>query len=417
MAANDPMLVPRITRMINGAYEYERVSEEDIENRLEMGDAGPRANRVLHLAHRDGQLVGSCSSTHQPPWTAEGCGHWGLLVVDTAHQGTGVASALVKAAEERLAGACQHVQIEYDYLAGDEQSERLMKLYEGKYGFTCVQPVRRRGGGQSQFRKCVKELPRRLVAAQRPLHLRRIAESLSCQLAVEVDDQPGEIDRVGQTRRLHAIPAACRLAPLNGRQACVLLYNAADSTYTAQVLPLSTEERLRRRGRGGGGEGGGAGGGGGSGSGHGGGGLAQGVADTAVDVSDALAAAAEMPVEGSLVEGRLVEDSLVEDSLVEDEATEPASAPLLRKRVRIRGLTSRRDLNGASGVATSYDPSTRRYGVKLDTPQSGQVKVRNVNLAAVADGDVSIHDAEQEEEETAADPYKGMLIRVRASCL
>ena len=66
-----------------GATKYERVDEDDVENRLEMGDAGARANRVLHLATRGGSLVGCCSSTFQPGWTPEGCGHWGLLVVHT----------------------------------------------------------------------------------------------------------------------------------------------------------------------------------------------------------------------------------------------------------------------------------------------------------------------------------------------
>ena len=72
------------------------------------------ANRVLHLAFREGHLLGCCSSTLQPPWTpwtepltrscgpGRTCGHWGLLSVHPDAQGTGVASALIAAAERRL---------------------------------------------------------------------------------------------------------------------------------------------------------------------------------------------------------------------------------------------------------------------------------------------------------------------------
>ena len=124
MARDNPLLIERITRMVNGAYleanrellppgtdRYNRVSDDDVQNRLAMGDAGPHANRVLHLAYRGDTLVGCCSSTIQPPWTQEGCGHWGLVVVDKPAQGTGVASALVQAAECRLAGQCAQIQV------------------------------------------------------------------------------------------------------------------------------------------------------------------------------------------------------------------------------------------------------------------------------------------------------------------
>ena len=80
MVQHDATLVHRIATMVNTAYfeqlkellpagttSYERICEEDVYDRLEMGDAGARANRVLHLAKRDGQLVGACSSTFQPP--------------------------------------------------------------------------------------------------------------------------------------------------------------------------------------------------------------------------------------------------------------------------------------------------------------------------------------------------------------
>jgi GNAT superfamily N-acetyltransferase len=137
LAEQDPTLAQRITTMVNTSYTraladqlppggvYERTSVPDVLSRLSMGDDGARANRVLHLAWRREQLVGICSSTYQPPWCEEGCGHWGLVVVDVSAQGTGVASALVRAAEERLAGACEQIQIEYEYTPGHEYSERL----------------------------------------------------------------------------------------------------------------------------------------------------------------------------------------------------------------------------------------------------------------------------------------------------
>jgi len=42
------------------------------------------ANRVLHLAYRNGKLLGCCSSTLQPPWTPRTGQIWsvGFLVVD-----------------------------------------------------------------------------------------------------------------------------------------------------------------------------------------------------------------------------------------------------------------------------------------------------------------------------------------------
>jgi len=93
--------------MINEAYStalkevlqggvYERVDEEDIFDRLSMGDSGMAfSNRVLLLAFIENRMVGCISSTYSPPWTPEGCGHWGLLVTDVKEQRKGVAKALV----------------------------------------------------------------------------------------------------------------------------------------------------------------------------------------------------------------------------------------------------------------------------------------------------------------------------------
>ena len=96
MAVSDPHLIHSITEMVNHSYyhalkellppsqtSYERLSEEDVTDRLEMGDAGARANRVLHLAYREATVVGCCSSTYQPPWTPDGCGHWGARATHT----------------------------------------------------------------------------------------------------------------------------------------------------------------------------------------------------------------------------------------------------------------------------------------------------------------------------------------------
>ena len=260
MATAEPSLVRRITDMINGSYfealrellppsatSYERVSTGDVINRLEMGDAGARANRVLHLAFRGETLVGCCSSTYQPPWTPDGCGHWGLLVVHKDAQGTGVASALIGAAERRLAGACSHVQIEYDYTPGDAHSEKLMGMYETKHGFRCstAPPRRRRRGAddapvESQFRKCHKKLPPRLVTEQRPVHLRGIRESFVSQLPdagarlTAGLHQPGGVDRVGRVVTLRGLTQ--HAAAYNGRRARVL-YFSADGTYAVAVEP------------------------------------------------------------------------------------------------------------------------------------------------------------------------------------
>merc|ERR1711924_589281 len=94
----------------------------------------------------------------------EGCGHWGLLVVDAGHQGTGVANALVQAAELRLATACEEIQIEYEFTEGHDFSNRLMSWYEGKLGFRCTSGYRRGSKGSTTFRKCRKRIPEAEVA-------------------------------------------------------------------------------------------------------------------------------------------------------------------------------------------------------------------------------------------------------------
>ncbi|OLQ06587.1 Dynein regulatory complex protein 1 [Symbiodinium microadriaticum] len=159
MEAQDGTLIPRLASMVNRAYGYRRISEHDVRSRVAMGDGGGCANRVLHLAFRDSQLVGCCSSTIQPPFTCCGCGHWGLMVVDPAAQGSGVASALAVAAEQRLARAgCVAVQIEYQFTVGDEFCERLRGWYEGQLGFRCLTGAPSAVTGSREFRLCHKWL-------------------------------------------------------------------------------------------------------------------------------------------------------------------------------------------------------------------------------------------------------------------
>ena len=147
-----------VSSMVNSAYGYGRLSPHEVLHRLAMGDAGDDANRVLHLAWRESQLVGCCSSTLSVPWAPRGCGHWGLLVVAVEAQGTGVASALVAAAEARLhASGLASVQIEYEYTCGDPQSERLLAWYEGALGFHGG-GAPTRSAGRTEFRRCRKRL-------------------------------------------------------------------------------------------------------------------------------------------------------------------------------------------------------------------------------------------------------------------
>eukprot|EP00929_Paragymnodinium_shiwhaense_P001400 TRINITY_DN101631_c0_g1_i1.p1 TRINITY_DN101631_c0_g1~~TRINITY_DN101631_c0_g1_i1.p1 ORF type:complete len:231 (+),score=52.30 TRINITY_DN101631_c0_g1_i1:52-744(+) len=157
MVEDDDGFVKRLTDVINAAYGTYRVDEYEMQERIAASDSG--RNRVLHLAFRGDVLVGCCSSTLQPPWTCWGVGHWGLLAVDPAAQGGGVASALVAAAEDRLRQAgCGAVQIEYKYRAGDAAKERLFQWYEQKLGYACWSGAPSQSPGQRQFRICHKRL-------------------------------------------------------------------------------------------------------------------------------------------------------------------------------------------------------------------------------------------------------------------
>ena len=151
--ARSPSFVRELVSMVNRAYGHHRLGEYEARHRLRAGKQRPGRNRVLHVAMRDGKLVGCCSSTLFTPWCAPGCGHWGLLVVDPAAQGSGVASALVQAAERRLsAEGLTTAGIEYSYRAGEPLSERLLAWYEDRLQY--VGPRHRESG----FRMCRKRL-------------------------------------------------------------------------------------------------------------------------------------------------------------------------------------------------------------------------------------------------------------------
>jgi GNAT superfamily N-acetyltransferase len=248
MARADPTLVARIAQLVNRAYtaqlkdllpegqEYTRLDEEDVEDRLEMGDAGPRANRVLHLAWRGGELVGACSSTLQPPWTEEGCGHWGLMAVDPCAQGTGVASTLVRAAEARVASRQTEIQIEYEYTHGHAPSQRLMDWYEGKLGYECVSGGFRRRM-QTEFRKCRKLVPPELARTSRAAYLRELRELIAADLAAaeqpEAAAEPEEDDLlVGREVTLVGLSAK---PELNGSGGVVLQRDSQSGRWGVQL--------------------------------------------------------------------------------------------------------------------------------------------------------------------------------------
>jgi GNAT superfamily N-acetyltransferase len=204
LAETDPSIVSKIESAINRAYShsmadelmpgqvYRRVSRGDVVHRLGMGDDGLQANRVLHLAWRGDQLVGACSSTFQPPWTPSGCGHWGLLSVLPEAQGTGVASALVRAAELRLASVCDKIQIEYEYTPGHKYSDRLLQWYEGKCGFVCPYGAPR-PGMSSQFRKCFKPISGELKAQGRLHQMRMLREHMAQELREVEEEEAGAL--------------------------------------------------------------------------------------------------------------------------------------------------------------------------------------------------------------------------------
>lgn len=201
--------VQRISEIVNTAYssvgKHKRLDTYDVMDRLEMGDAGVRANRVLHLAYKGDLLVGCASSTFSPGWTGEGCGHWGLLAVDPAHQGAGIATALVLAAERRLATTCEAIQIEYQHTEGDEFSHRLMRWYEDKLGFDGG--PRRQRPGTTSFRRCVKPIPEEEQKRGRQRRLEEFHKWLVEQL-IEAGGSPTEGGAAALEKKTSSVSAS-----------------------------------------------------------------------------------------------------------------------------------------------------------------------------------------------------------------
>jgi GNAT superfamily N-acetyltransferase len=102
--------VPEIVRVINLAYRVEdffkvgdRTSADDIRRRM----SEPNATIVVVDDERGG-LSGAVWLEIPGPH-----GHFGMLSVDPAHQGKGIARALIQGVEERCkAAGCSHVDIE-----------------------------------------------------------------------------------------------------------------------------------------------------------------------------------------------------------------------------------------------------------------------------------------------------------------
>jgi len=91
--------------------------------------------------------------------------------VDVEYQGQGIASALVAAAEKRLASACEEIQMEYEFDPRDPESVRLRSWYEGKLGFVC-RSAGSRGG--PEFRKCRKRIPEEIQRTEQRDRFRSI---------------------------------------------------------------------------------------------------------------------------------------------------------------------------------------------------------------------------------------------------
>mmetsp|Transcript_16551 Transcript_16551/g.53071 ORF Transcript_16551/g.53071 Transcript_16551/m.53071 type:complete len:367 (-) Transcript_16551:200-1300(-) len=184
-------LEDRLADMIDRSYRAvegtgpRMLHQQPVSARLQMGDGGTRANRVLHVAFRDGEAVGCISSSFATLWTETGVGHWGLLVVDPAARGSGVGSALVAAAERRLAEECHEIRIEYDFFPGRPHSERLRAWYQ-RCGYLRVGGQPKDGPPGSEFCFCHKGIADEARARGR---LRRLAAE-RVQIAAELEALP-----------------------------------------------------------------------------------------------------------------------------------------------------------------------------------------------------------------------------------
>lgn len=195
LAAKMPGLADRLTAIIVGAYEAagsegpRMLDMQPVSERLAMGDRrASRSNRVLHVALRGGEAVGCISSSFHTLWTEVGIGHWGLLAVDVAAQGTGVGSALVAAAERRIAEECQQVHIEYDFMPGDPHTERLRAWYEAR-GYRRLGGRRSPGPPGSEFCFCRRPLSEEELRQGRARRLRAERDHLAAELSTLRDGE------------------------------------------------------------------------------------------------------------------------------------------------------------------------------------------------------------------------------------
>ena len=93
--------------------------------------------------------------------------------------------------------------------------------------------------------------------------------------------------------------------------------------------------------------------------------------------------------------------------------TAMTAPPLLQRRVELRGLSGRPELNGRRGVAVSFDHKTGRYGVQLDGESSstrgaatgdgsGDAKTRSGEKVALRPATLRAVTEEEEEQQQRA---------------
>jgi len=187
LSRDHPGLEERLTEIIERSYAAvsgsgpRMLERQPISVRLQMGDYGTRANRVLHVAFSSNDVVGCISSSFATLWTEPGVGHWGLLVVDVDRQGEGIGSALVRAAERRLAEEVEQVHIEYDFIVGQDYSHRLRGWYE-KCGYIRLGARTAPGPKGSEFCFCRKQLTKQEIKSGRRRRLETERAEILAQL-------------------------------------------------------------------------------------------------------------------------------------------------------------------------------------------------------------------------------------------
>jgi GNAT superfamily N-acetyltransferase len=159
----------QIVEMIDATYGKGYATGRQVKRWLSHGEKGEYSHRVLHLAFRDGKLVGCVLATCSLFIAPKACGHWGMLAIHRAAQGTNVEKELVHAAETHLMkGGCVMVDSEYKYDAS-VQSQQLRSWYEDGLGFEnkhnrvlnrFLGMLLTRGG---EFRRCRKVFPKKAM--------------------------------------------------------------------------------------------------------------------------------------------------------------------------------------------------------------------------------------------------------------